>query len=427
MRQVSRFQLSKPFAPEALVGKALPAHFAVLYQGARNQLLIGWDALETITANTDGAFEELQQAIIATPDWWLGHFSYDLKNQLEALESNHFDGVGFPLLSFFRPRVLVKVHGVEVELHHVNEPAHVLEEVQNLLFAESEPNTNAESAVPALRPRHTKGDYLERIRGLQEHIHKGNIYEINFCQEFYAQSATLEPAAVFARLDARTKAPFACYLKHDQAHLMCGSPERFMAKTGQRVFSQPIKGTIRRGSTVEEDRALMHQLANDPKERSENVMIVDLVRNDLSITAARGTVTVEELCGIHTFETVHQMISTVACQLREGVHGVEAIKAAFPMGSMTGAPKIRAMELSESFEATKRGLYSGAVGYFTPNGDFDFNVVIRSIQYQESTGYVSMMVGGAITAKANPENEYQECLLKAEALFASLGVPAVTS
>ncbi len=168
---------------------------------------------------------------------------------------------------------------------------------------------------------------------------------------------------------------------------------------------------------------MAQQLAKDPKERSENIMITDLVRNDLSRIAEKGSVSVEELCTIYTFEQVHQMISTVTCSVAQITSSVEILRNTFPMGSMTGAPKISAMQIIEETEDAKRGLYSGAIGYFSPSGDFDFNVVIRSILYNSSTKYVSFSVGGAITINSVPEREYEECLLKAKAMREVLNSP----
>jgi para-aminobenzoate synthetase component 1 len=156
------------------------------------------------------------------------------------------------------------------------------------------------------------------------------------------------------------------------------------------------------------------------KEKAENLMIVDLVRNDLARSSKTGSVKVEELFGIYSFSQVHQMISTVSSQIKETTSAVEAIKNAFPMGSMTGAPKVMAMELIEKYENTKRGLYSGAIGYFAPNSDFDFNVVIRSIQYNESKQYLNFEVGSAITYDSDANLEYEECLLKAQAMMKAL-------
>ena len=261
-----------------------------------------------------------------------------------------------------------------------------------------------------------KDAYFEKVNRLLGHIHRGDVYEANFCQEFYAKETILDPWETYYRLNHISKPPFASFMRIGEQYLMCASPERYLKKIGQKVISQPIKGTARRGQNPEEDESLKMALAQDEKERAENIMITDLVRNDLSKSALKGSVDVEELCKVYSYTQVHQMISTVVSQIPKEKNAVELIKETFPMGSMTGAPKISAMKIIESLEETKRGLYSGAVGYFAPNGDFDFNVVIRSILYDASKKYVSFSVGSAITSKSNPEKEYQECLLKAKAM-----------
>ncbi|HHZ65423.1 MAG TPA: anthranilate synthase component I family protein [Flavobacteriales bacterium] len=242
------------------------------------------------------------------------------------------------------------------------------------------------------------------------------------CQEFYADNFNLNPFHLFQRLNDISETPFSSYYRLNDKYLICGSPERFMKKTGDRIISQPIKGTIKRGETQAEDLVLKQELAQSAKDMNENVMIVDIVRNDLSRTAARNSVHVSELFGIYTFKHVHQMISTVESELADDCHFIDAIREAFPMGSMTGAPKIKAMELIEQFEYTKRGLYSGAAGYITPSGDFDFNVVIRSLLYNSTSEYLSFIVGGAITDNSIAEDEYEECLLKAIPMFKALNL-----
>jgi para-aminobenzoate synthetase component 1 len=239
---------------------------------------------------------------------------------------------------------------------------------------------------------------------------------MNFCQEFFAEKKNLDAVAVFERLNWIGRAPSSAFMRWGDRFLMSASPERFLQKRGDRLVSQPIKGTRRRGATVDEDEHIRAELASNEKDRAENIMIVDLVRNDLARNCLPGSVRVDELFGIHTFETVHQMISTVSGMLRPGVHPVDALRDAFPMGSMTGAPKVMAMQLIEQYEHTRRGLYSGAVGYFDPEGNFDFNVVIRSILYNASSGYVSAQVGGAIVYDSEPEAEYEECLVKLSAM-----------
>ena len=262
----------------------------------------------------------------------------------------------------------------------------------------------------------TKQTYLDNVEHLKSHIQQGDIYEINYCQEFYANEVEINPIELYFKLNKKSPTPYSCFVKHNHSYLLSASPERFIKKQGNKISSQPIKGTIKRGATLEEDEVLKHQLKNDPKERSENIMIVDLVRNDLSKIATRNSVKVEELCEIYTFPQVHQLISTISAEAKPEVDFKTIIHALFPMGSMTGAPKIRAMELIEQYEHSKRGLYSGTVGYIKPNGDFDFNVVIRSILYNSSSKKISYFVGGAITSLSEPEKEYEECLLKAKAI-----------
>jgi len=253
-----------------------------------------------------------------------------------------------------------------------------------------------------------------------EHIQRGDIYEANFCMEFFAENALINPLDVYQKLNAISEAPFSVYFKNDLQFLLSASPERYLKKIDTKIISQPIKGTSRRHAEIELDENSKKELETNEKERSENIMIVDLVRNDLSRTACKGSVEVEELCGMYSFKQVHQMISTIVSQVENTISPIEILKTTFPMGSMTGAPKISAMNIIENLEETKRGLYSGAVGYFTPNGDFDFNVVIRSILYNAQNQYVSFSVGSAITTLSDPEKEYEECLLKAKAMFAVL-------
>jgi para-aminobenzoate synthetase component 1 len=240
---------------------------------------------------------------------------------------------------------------------------------------------------------------------------------MNFCQEFFSSNTQIDVIEIFRRLMKNSPSPFSTLFKFNDKYLISSSPERYIRKEGNRLISQPIKGTARRGKTAEEDEINRQKLLQSQKEQSENVMIVDLVRNDMSKTAVPGSVKVEELYGIYSFPQVHQMISTVVSQINDSIHFTDCIKTTFPMGSMTGAPKIRAMEIIEKYETTKRGLFSGAVGYITPEADFDFNVVIRSILYNESNQYVSIITGGAITDLSDPEAEYEESLLKANALI----------
>ena len=390
--------------------------------GFSEELTAGFGVMdEVLPGENEDAFASLEAFTNTHRDWLFGHFSYDLKNQIEkGLISNHPDGIGFPLLYFFRPRIVVRKHDAEtiaIGAATAGEADAFYAQLQHAAIPPDEIQT-----VPHIQARTSKRDYLQAVNRLKMHIARGDIYETNYCIEYFADGVRLDAAALHLRLCSLSDAPFAVYYKHRQKHLCCASPERFLQKTNRTLRSQPIKGTRRRGNTPEEDEQLKHDLQHDAKERCENVMIVDLVRNDLSRSAQRGSVHVPGLFEVHTFKTVHQLISTVQAELRADVHPVEAIKRAFPMGSMTGAPKVRTMQLCEDAEHMKRGLYSGAVGYFTPETDFDFNVVIRSIQYNESTGHLSLKTGSAITAAADAETEFEECSLKAAAMLRALGV-----
>lgn len=374
--------------------------------GARKHLTLENEELD--------AFEQLQAFLDEEKSWVFGYFSYDLKNSVENLSSNNQDCLNFPAMSFFRPDYLVRFNSTKVETLIENANYDYRDFLQEKSLEKISSDNPWKQAI-------SKEEYLKKICHIKDHIQAGDVYEMNYCFQFYKENEEINPWAVFLELDKNTKAPFACYLEQDEFHLMSGTPERFLKKEGKKVTSQPIKGTVRRGKTKEEDQELIRSLQNDPKERRENIMITDLVRNDLSRTALRGTVKVEELCKIYTFETVHQMISTVTSEVDKKTSVTRIIKNAFPMGSMTGAPKVSAMELIEEYETTKRGIYSGAVGYFTPDKDFDFNVVIRSIAYNSKTKFVSAMVGGAIIDASVPEKEYDECLLKAKSLLDTLG------
>ncbi|WP_282144249.1 anthranilate synthase component I family protein [Cellulophaga baltica] len=381
--------------------------------------LIAVDALTSIKTDHKNAFDDLKTYQEQTKDWIFGYLTYDLKNDVEKLESANLDGVEFPELYFFQPKKIIKIKGNCLEFDYLNMVDDEIEEDYQTII-KSLPNMGDKIQSAAkdihIKMRIFKDEYFSKVTKMLDHIKHGAIYEANFCQEFYAENYTIDPLKVYQKLNEISKAPFATFLKLDDKYLLCASPERYLKKMGSKIISQPIKGTAKRASNKEEDDKLKERLAQDEKERAENIMIVDLVRNDLSKSAIKGTVAVEELCRVYTFDQVHQMISTVIAHVDADKSPVAIIKDSFPMGSMTGAPKVSAMKIIETLESFKRGLYSGAVGYFSPEGDFDFNVIIRSILYNKSKKYISFSVGSAITAKATPENEYQECLLKAKAM-----------
>lgn len=351
-------------------------------------------------------------------DWLFGFLTYDLKNEIEDLISQNSDRLEFPVIHFFQPELIYIITGNEMVIlyHREYYSREKIEFIFNEICETPLPE-NLPEYLLAIHPFMSKKEYLNAVVGLKKHIKRGDIYEANLCQEFFSENALIEPEKTFLKLQEVSPAPFSAWYNFDEKYLLCSSPERFLKKEGPRVISQPIKGTSPRSKNREEDEIIKTRLENDPKERSENIMIVDLVRNDLSQTAMKGSVKVEELCKVYSFPQVHQMISTITSEFNPEFHWTEIIKTAFPMGSMTGAPKIRAMQLIEQFEKTKRGLYSGSVGYVTPEGDFDFNVVIRSILYNSSNKFLSFQVGGAITWASDPEQEYQECLLKAKGML----------
>jgi para-aminobenzoate synthetase component 1 len=374
------------------------------------------DAFTSIKTDYHNAFEDLKQYQQATKDWLFGYLSYDLKNDVEDLQSNNYDGLDFPDVYFFQPKKLFFLKGNNLEIKYLNmcddEVDDDFEEINNY---DLDIDLTLSSVV--VQQRITKQSYLDKVSKLLEHIHQGDIYEANFCMEFFAEKALINPLEKFLRLNEISQAPFTVFLKNHKQFLLSASPERYLKKEGEDLISQPIKGTAKRFLDPIEDEKSKTNLAQDPKERAENIMITDLVRNDLSRTAQKATVVVKELCGIYSFLQVHQMISTITSKIDSQYSAVDALRTTFPMGSMTGAPKLSAMKIIEGLEETKRGLYSGAVGYFSPNGDFDFNVVIRSILYNQENQYVSFSVGSAITSLSIPENEYEECLLKAKAML----------
>ena len=344
-----------------------------------------------------------------------------MKNDIELLKSNNFDGLHFPDLYFFQPKRIFLFTNAGVEIQYLNCVEEELEtDWKNILNQDINAYKLKNRSTLKILSRTSKENYFNKLNKILEYIQRGDIYESNFCQEFYSENTKIDPLSTFTYLNKISKPPFATFLRLGNLYALSASPERYISKNGNTVISQPIKGTAKRLVDEIEDEKLRLHLENDQKERSENIMITDLVRNDLSKFANKGSVKVDELCKIYSFEQVHQMISTVTCQVDKSLSPVYMIRETFPMGSMTGAPKISAMNIIEELEDSKRGLYSGAVGYFNPHGDFDFNVIIRSILYNASNNYISFSVGSAITAKSIPENEYEECLIKAKAMRTAL-------
>ncbi len=343
-------------------------------------------------------------------DYLVGHLTYDLKNQLEALNSSNPNSIYFEPIYFYRPKHIIWLNdNIRIETFDN------CQEIFNAIIQYENKSSQPIVGLP-FKPQMTKQEYLNKVALLKNHIIEGDCYEINFCQLFESKELQFDPISVYLNLVEKSPTPFSVLHKADHRFLLCASPERFLKLDGQKLISQPIKGTAKRGNSPEDDEAIKLGLRNNEKELAENMMIVDLVRNDLAKSCKSGSIKVDEIFGIYTFNQWHQMISTVSGILKENTHPVEAIANAFPMGSMTGAPKVKVMELIENYETAQRGLYSGSLGYFLPDGNFDFNVVIRSVLYDSKKQKASFEVGSAITYDSDPEAEYDECLLKAKAI-----------
>jgi para-aminobenzoate synthetase component 1 len=380
-------------------------------------LLIAAGAERCIQSPCKDSFGALKDFYRENPAWMFGLLGYDLKNELEALTSANEDALGLPDLFFFVPEFLISVKEDVVEV--LLGAASILEDIDKLEIS----SADIPVAPLTINSKMCKETYLNNVNALKQHLHRGDIYEITYCQEFYSDAAVIDPLDTFERLNRISPTPFSGYLKIKDRYVLCASPERFLARQGNVLISQPIKGTSGRSNSIAEDLRIKNRLQHDLKEQTENVMIVDLVRNDLTRSAVPGSVRVTELFGIYSFPQVHQMISTIECEIRSDLNFIDAVKNTFPMGSMTGAPKIRAMELIDHYECSKRGAYSGALGYFDPEGDFDLNVIIRSIFYDAERARLSFQVGGAITQSSDAEKEYEECLLKASAIMETIKGP----
>jgi len=389
------------------------------YQSAFHEYecLLAAGSIKELERNAGSAFGDLKEFSASNKDWLFGHFAYDLKNETEKLFSRNPDPIGFPDLYFFIPEILIELNHAGIK---IGVAGHNHQQILDHILAQ--PDTmSSKKSLPDIKERISHKDYLKTIEKIREHILYGDCYELNFCQEFYAENCDIDPFCTYSMLGLHSPMPFSAFYRHQGRYLLCASPERYLKKKGNLLLSQPIKGTASRiPAHARLDEEEKQRLYNSKKDRSENIMIVDLVRNDLSRICVEGSVQVKELCGIYSFPQVHQMISTISGTLPDEVSWTEAIRVSFPMGSMTGAPQKRAMELIEAYEKSRRGIFSGALGYCTPEKDFDFNVVIRSILYNESSQYLSYQAGSAITFNSDAEKEYEECLLKASAIKKTL-------
>jgi para-aminobenzoate synthetase component 1 len=363
------------------------------------------------------SLQKLDSFISKTNDWVFGFLSYELKNEIENLKSKNIINHNIPNLYFFQPNtvVLVKDNVINLLCLPNNDPDTEFHKIINY-------TSNNESSVKKynLYQRFSKIEYIKTVNKIKERIRLGDIYELNFCIDYFSDNSIINPFKSYKYLNSLTESPMSVFFKFKSLYLISSSPERFVKKIGNKIITEPIKGTIRRLKNLKEDLKNINYLKNNSKELSENHMIVDLVRNDLSKIAKKGSVKVKELSNLYSFKNVHQLISTVEAKINNSLKLSEILKSSFPMGSMTGAPKIRSMQFIEEFEKTQRGIYSGSIGYISPKKDFDFNVVIRSIIYNSNKKNLNINVGSAITFASDPEKEYEECKLKAEAMINSL-------
>ena len=396
---LSNYNLQKPNMPEKYISY---------------DCIVMFDMIDTLLSNSN-SFEKLSVFHNNKKDWLFGSLSYDLKNELEQLSSNNNDEVFAPDLFFFVPKyvLLLKEKQIEILSH---ESKKNVDSFFKLLVSLKQKNDIINTKIN-VKKRENKSQYLKKINAIKKNIQRGDIYEMNYCLDFFSKNVDLNCEDLFLKVNNYIKNPFSAFIHMKDYYILSASPERFLKKSGQDVLSQPIKGTLRRGLNEDEDNKLLDEFKNSYKDISENVMITDLVRNDLSIDALKSTVRVKELSKIYTFEKVHQMISTITSKVDAKCCFTKLLKSTFPMGSMTGAPKLKSMELIEKYENFKRGFYSGSIGYVTPESDFDFNVIIRSIVYNAKTKYLSIGVGGAITINSVAEKEYEECLVKIQPIL----------
>ena len=367
----------------------------------------------------DNSLDKLDNYIKQVDDWIFGFVSYDLKDEIEGFSSKNLKYFDVPNLSFFQPSTIWVFDGVELKALYFDEKElfDVWNEINKIHigYDSIKSNPNVE-----LKGRLSREEYIKKIKNIKKRIKMGDTYELNFCFDFFNDNTKINPENTFKKLNKLTESPMSVYYKDHHLHVLSSSPERFIKRNKKTIISQPIKGTKKRGKNIDEDVFLINSLKNSIKEKSENHMIVDLVRNDFSRIAKKGSVKVTELSKINTYKNIHQMVSTIEAQIENDMFFSTILKSTFPMGSMTGAPKIKTMKIIDELEETSRGIYSGAIGYIDPNENFDFNVVIRTIIYDDKLSKISVNVGSGITFKSDPKDEYEECLTKIDALKKSL-------
>lgn len=335
-------------------------------------------------------------------NWLFGYLGYDLKNFTEQVTSENRELVNTPDLYFMEPEILLSIcREGKVD---------ILSGMYN--FGEPENRGSTTGVVSNLKREIIESDFKKNIEEIKQRIKEGDFYEVNYSYPITGNYSG-DPFWLYRQMREINPVPFAGFIKTEDFSVCCASPERFLKREADHIISEPIKGTTGRSENAEQDSRLKEKLLSN-KNKAENLMIVDLVRHDFSKVAKTGSVRVSKLYDVQTFGTVHQLISTIEADVDSESNSVDIIKACFPMGSMTGAPKIEVMKAIEKLEVYRRGIYSGAIGYFKPNGDFDFNVVIRSAIIQN--GNLVYPVGGAITTDSDPADEWEETEIKARTI-----------
>ncbi len=380
------------------------------------ELIIAYGA-ESFLQSSKNSLKKIDKYIDKVNDWIFGYLSYDLKNEIENLNDLNQDVFNLPNLYFYQPKVIWLIKEEKAEIYSLYKKN--LNEDWDHINSIDYKDCIEKSSVDLIT-RTSKEEYVRKINNIKQRILQGDCYEMNYCFDMYSKNKTINPYKTYIKLNDYTRSPMSTFFKLNQLYLLSSSPERFIKRINRKIISQPIKGTAKRGLNSKEDEKIKYTLLSSPKELSENHMIVDLVRNDLSRVAEKGSVKVKNLNKLNTFKRVHQLISTIEAEIAVKTKFSKIITGMFPMGSMTGAPKIESMNIIDEYETTKRGLYSGSIGYIKPNKDFDFNVVIRSIIYDKLLKEINVSVGSAITFKSDPESEFEECLLKAEPMIKSL-------
>jgi para-aminobenzoate synthetase component 1 len=390
-------------------------HFTFLPPNSNErQAYIAWGKKDAFVLNENNP-EDIQKL-----NNWLaektipvfGYISFEAKKLFEKNAYKNVCSDGSEILYFFEPKHIWKEENGKWQALTDEEP-NVRSVIEDFISIYKKVEITSTEEKLVFEMRESEVSYVEKIQDILNHIQQGQYYETNFCMPLQANGELNDAFAHFSKMNNATEAPHAVYFNEDNFQLLCTSPERFIQKEGNKIISQPIKGTIRRGINSAEDAQNKTLLQSSEKERSENIMIVDLVRNDLSRIATKASVNVKSLCELHTFKTLHHLISTVEAQLPSNITFTEILAATFPMGSMTGAPKISAVKHMEELEVLDRGIYSGSFGVIEPNGNFDFNVIIRSAVYNKEKKQTTIKVGSAITQASNAKAEYEECLLKA--------------